>query len=450
MASKFCTKCGSPTIAGKRFCGKCGQPIAQPDSSPELTGKTTDTEPIQQASSLPDAVPQAAVLTSSQTPSKEVRVLSDSDVNVEIPSSQPQNNRPVEPTPVSHVSEPVSENGSFPSYLSEEKAPDVVDKPVTGSPPDYEISAPSSNKPWWRKALFAGSAALVLILAVCAVWFYVTHVRAKHSQAPVTIATAQPLIAPNSSSPSGSNDKPSAATPITTQQGLPVNSNQSVPSGDVLLKSLPKPTGYVNDFAHVLSPEAVARLDGICGQLDHSQASAQVAVVTIETLNGADIADFAKQLFNKWGIGPKASNRGVLVLLAVNDHKYRIATGYGLESILTDSKAAEIGRSAAPLLHVNDFDRGVTSIVTQVAQVIDNDAKMTLNTAPRPSAPPPVPFGGTVVFTSLSGDRLSFIFDHQAWQPLISRQPDGTQKLTLRSLKQGNQTQCDVEWKVIK
>jgi uncharacterized protein len=213
----------------------------------------------------------------------------------------------------------------------------------------------------------------------------------------------------------------------------------------------------------VLSPEAVARLDGICGQLDHSQASAQVAVVTIETLNGADIADFAKQLFNKWGIGPKASNRGVLVLLAVNDHKYRIATGYGLESILTDSKAAEIGRSAAPLLHVNDFDRGVTSIVTQVAQVIDNDAKMTLNTAPRPSAPPsepssgilhytgpPVPFGGTVVFTSLSGDRLSFIFDHQAWQPLISRQPDGTQKLTLRSLKQGNQTQCDVEWKVIK
>src|ERR1019366_648327 len=118
--------------------------------------------------------------------------------------------------------------------------------------------------------------------------------------------------------------------------------------------------GYVNDFAHVLSPEVVAQLDRTCDQLDRSQAKAQVAVVTIDTLNGADIADFAKHLFNKWGIGPKASNRGVLVLLAVNDRKYRIATGYGLESILTDAKAGEIGRSAGPLLHANDIDHGVT------------------------------------------------------------------------------------------
>ena len=123
MASKFCTKCGSPTIAGKRFCGKCGQPIAQPDSSPELTGKTTDTEPIQQASSLPDAVPQAAVLTSSQTPSKEVRVLSDSDVNVEIPSSQPQNNRPVEPTPVLMCRSPSQRTVHFPHIFLKRKHP---------------------------------------------------------------------------------------------------------------------------------------------------------------------------------------------------------------------------------------------------------------------------------------------------------------------------------------
>lgn len=63
---------------------------------------------------------------------------------------------------------------------------------------------------------------------------------------------------------------------------------------------------------------------------------------------------------------------------------------------------------------------------------------------------PPVRFGQTVVFAGLPGGRLKFTFDHQSWSPLIARQLDGTQKLTLRSLKQGEQTQCDVGWEIIK
>ena len=59
------------------------------------------------------------------------------------------------------------------------------------------------------------------------------------------------------------------------------------------VEDLPKPTDYVSDFAHVLSPEAIARLDSLCAQLDHSQANAQIAVVTIHTLDGDDAADFA-------------------------------------------------------------------------------------------------------------------------------------------------------------
>jgi hypothetical protein len=148
----------------------------------------------------------------------------------------------------------------------------------------------------------------------------------------------------------------------------------------VLPNNFPPPNGYVNDFAGVLSPDARSRLDRFCSQLD-SQTEAVIAVVTIHTLDGADVADFAKELFNKWKIGHKGSNRGVLVLLAVNDHKYRIAVSYGLEGILTDAKAAEIGRAAAPLLHVNDYDRGVSLLVDQVAQVVADDAKVKLNDA---------------------------------------------------------------------
>jgi hypothetical protein len=157
------------------------------------------------------------------------------------------------------------------------------------------------------------------------------------------------------------------------------DSKSSSSAAGVLPKNFPPPTGYVNDFAGVLSPDARARLDRTCSQLDSSQANAQIAIVTIHTLDGADVAAFARELANQWGVGHKGSNRGVLLLLAVNDRKYRITVGYGLESVLTDAKAAEIGREAAPLLHANDFDGGVTLVVGEVVRVITDDANVKLD-----------------------------------------------------------------------
>ena len=143
-------------------------------------------------------------------------------------------------------------------------------------------------------------------------------------------------------------------------------------------EDLPKPTDYVSDYAHVLSPEAIGRLDNICAQLDHSQANAQIAVVTIHNLDGEDAAAYANELEAKWKMGPKGSDRGVLVLLAVDDHKYRIDVGYGLEGILPDGKLGDIGREMVPQLRANDFDGAVTLAVDEVAQVIAADAKVTL------------------------------------------------------------------------
>jgi hypothetical protein len=62
---------------------------------------------------------------------------------------------------------------------------------------------------------------------------------------------------------------------------------------------------------------------------------------------------------------------------------------------------------------------------------------------------PPVQYGETVTFFNLPPARLRFTFDHKSWQPLISRQRDGTQKLTLRSLSQREQTSCDVSWEIV-
>ncbi|MGA8732226.1 MAG: TPM domain-containing protein [Terracidiphilus sp.] len=150
------------------------------------------------------------------------------------------------------------------------------------------------------------------------------------------------------------------------------------------VKDLPKPTDYVSDIAHVLSPQAVAQLDSICSQLDHSKANAQIAIVTVRNLNGDDPADFANELEDAWKIGRKGSDRGVLFLLAVDDHKYRIDVGYGLEGILNDAKIGDIGRAMVPYLRSGDYDSAVLFAVGQLAQVIATDAGVTLNNAETP------------------------------------------------------------------
>ncbi len=94
-----------------------------------------------------------------------------------------------------------------------------------------------------------------------------------------------------------------------------------------------KPTGYVNDFAHVLDQNTIAQLDEICGQVDE-KAHAQIAVVTIHSLDGEEIESYAVDLFHQWGVGNKSTDRGVLILYAINDHRARIEVGYGLEPIL--------------------------------------------------------------------------------------------------------------------
>jgi uncharacterized protein len=152
----------------------------------------------------------------------------------------------------------------------------------------------------------------------------------------------------------------------------------AIPASAERIQDIPQPTDYVSDFAHVLSPEAVARLDALCAQLDHSQAKAQLAVVTVHDLDGNDAAAYATELEDHWKMGNKQQNRYAMVLLAVSDRKYRIEVGYGLEGILPDAKTGDIGRSMVPDLRAGNYDGAVTQAAVQVAQVIAADANVDL------------------------------------------------------------------------
>jgi len=148
-----------------------------------------------------------------------------------------------------------------------------------------------------------------------------------------------------------------------------------------------RPTDYVNDFAHVLDADTIAQLDNICQQIDQ-KAHAQIAVVTINSLDGSDIESYAVDLYKKWGIGSKATDHGVLLLFAIQDHKYRIEVGYGLEPILPDGRVGGIGREAVPLLRQNDYKGAILLMTSRVADVIAQDAGIQLTSVPQFSAPP--------------------------------------------------------------
>lgn len=138
-----------------------------------------------------------------------------------------------------------------------------------------------------------------------------------------------------------------------------------------------KPTGYVNDFAGVLSPVTRSQLETLCTEVDR-QAHAQIAVVTIHTTGDDTIDDFAVRLEEKWRVGPKATDRGLLLLVATDDHHYRFEVGYGLEGILPDGEVGSIGREMVPYLRQGNYDAAITLGTQDVAQIIARDANVTL------------------------------------------------------------------------
>jgi uncharacterized protein len=151
-----------------------------------------------------------------------------------------------------------------------------------------------------------------------------------------------------------------------------------------------KPQDYVNDFAGVLSAQAKDKLTALCGEVDQ-KAKAQIAIVTVSSLEGEPIEQYSINLATQWGVGPKQSARGVLILFAPNDRKYRVEVGYGLEPILPDGKVGGFGREAVPFLRQNDYSSAVLLITQRVASVIAEDQRVTLDSLSGAPPPPPEP-----------------------------------------------------------
>lgn len=144
----------------------------------------------------------------------------------------------------------------------------------------------------------------------------------------------------------------------------------------------PKPTAaagiYVHDYAQVLSAEDKRRLLSIGQELD-DKTTAQLAVVTVKTLDGQPIEDYALSILREWGIGSKEKNNGALIVVAVQDRRSRIEVGYGLEGLLTDGLTGRIQDQAMiPYFRKGNYAAGIVNGYAVTASLIAKDAGVQL------------------------------------------------------------------------
>lgn len=146
----------------------------------------------------------------------------------------------------------------------------------------------------------------------------------------------------------------------------------------VSAKDIPQPQGWVNDFASVISSEYRNKLTDLIQGLE-DKTSAEIAVITVNSIAPYDEKEYARLIFDKWRPGKKGKDNGVLVLLAVKERRWRIETGYGVEGVLPDSLCGEIGRNyMVPYFKEAKYGEGLYYGVTAIAQAIAKDAKIAI------------------------------------------------------------------------
>lgn len=139
-----------------------------------------------------------------------------------------------------------------------------------------------------------------------------------------------------------------------------------------------QPKGWVSDFAKVIDEQTKQQIEKIITELEQ-KTSTEIAVISIETTGDYTIEEFATRLFEKWGIGKKGKDNGVLLVASIKDKKVKIEVGYGLEGILPDGLCGEIlDKYVLPYFKNGDYSKGFLYGTAAIAKVIAKDAGVEL------------------------------------------------------------------------
>jgi uncharacterized protein len=148
--------------------------------------------------------------------------------------------------------------------------------------------------------------------------------------------------------------------------------------GLLAAQDIPKPTGYVNDFAGVLSSADRRELDRFLSSVS-SAISVEIAVVTVSSTG--DPWDYATRLYDAWKIGNRETDEGLLILVSLDPRQVVMETGYGLEGVLPDGRVGEIlDRYVVPELSAGNYALGLYRGAEAAARIIANEKGIVLDT----------------------------------------------------------------------
>ena len=165
-----------------------------------------------------------------------------------------------------------------------------------------------------------------------------------------------------------------------------------------------RPEGYVSDYAGVIDAASKAQLEAYCAAVERA-TGAQMALVTVTTLEGEPIEDAANAIFRNFGVGSKNSNEGVMLLLAIDERRSRLEVGYGLEGVLPDARAGDILREMSPALRQGRYGEAMMAAAQTIGEIVAQAKNVPLSaTLPRTiertpfnSIPWPLVVGGIFV-----------------------------------------------------
>lgn len=143
-------------------------------------------------------------------------------------------------------------------------------------------------------------------------------------------------------------------------------------------QNIPQPQGWVNDFANVIDKADADKLNSLIEEVEQ-KTTAEIFVVTINSIAPYDEKEYARLLFDNWKPGKKGKDNGVLVLLAIKERRWRIETGYGVEGILPDGLCGQIGRNyMVPYFKNSNYGEGLYQGVSAISNIVAKDANVSL------------------------------------------------------------------------
>lgn len=144
-----------------------------------------------------------------------------------------------------------------------------------------------------------------------------------------------------------------------------------------------KPYNYVTDLANIIDDETESRLNAYLKELEE-KTTAQIAVLTIDSLDKEDIESFSLRIAERWRLGQKGKDNGLLLTVAVKDRQYRFEVGYGLEGILPDSLVGSIGRSyLVPYFRKGDYSTGIFNAIVVITSIIAKNEGVQITGIPK-------------------------------------------------------------------